>query len=198
MTGVQTCALPICFPVTISSKTKQKEYCRDHHTEDYCYVTESKRIKKIYGAEAIDYVAPVEFETERGRSKTREPPSMRKEYSSPEPQLKRRAYPYHVGNVQPIRIKKKAIKGEAVIDKQAMQLTDILPESIVYVGTLLNPISRAIMIAGRIGMCNAHCLDSDTVTIVAADGTSYQAEVTMKNEERDIAFFQLPKQANLS
>ena len=30
-------------------KTKQKEYCRDHHTEDYCYVTESKRIKKIYG-----------------------------------------------------------------------------------------------------------------------------------------------------
>ena len=142
---------------------------------------------------ATDYVEFDDIDDEE--IKTKEPPTMRKEYSSPEPQLKRRAYPYHVGNVQPIRIKKKAIKSEAVIDKQAMQLTDILPESIVYVGTLLNPISRAIMIAGRIGMCNAHYLDSDTVTIVAADGTSYQAEVTMKNEERDIAFFQLPKQS---
>ena len=54
MTGVQTCALPICFPVTICSEDLSKEAVAKIH-EDSIRKEERERIKGLVAALAVDF-----------------------------------------------------------------------------------------------------------------------------------------------
>lgn len=88
-----------------------------------------------------------------------------------------------------------AMTSEAMEDPMARDILRVVHENTLMVLTNSGQIaSRAIMLKDRIGVANNHSVRDDCIRI-DDNGITYNAPVLKRFEKKDIAFFELPKQA---
>jgi len=189
-------------------------YCPIHHKVDTCLHVESStvRVKRVYGNDTpvderpiplniegySDYTEPqraaARFVVQPTPERRRENELSREGYSDyTEPQRAAQRF------VVPPTGKKKeeTFESHATSDMEANSLVLMIAKNTVYVGSYVRPQSRAVMIKGRIGVCNYHVTYNgeigDSIQIAyGRDKETVGAIIVKVVKNRDLAYFKLP------